>query len=85
LKRKKSEVKLTQQQIRDDSEHEQQILQVEYEQTQVILSAPSGADFVPVLDDLEEQCSIGPDGFEICKPIEENCIDELKREVAVFD
>ncbi|KAL7499016.1 hypothetical protein ACHAWT_009612 [Skeletonema menzelii] len=75
---KETEVGLTQQPSTDEEklQDEQQTIQEEFEQTQAILSAPPGADFVPGLDDVDEDCTIGPDGVEECKSIEENYYDD---------
>uniref|UniRef100_A0A6T8HW31 Uncharacterized protein n=1 Tax=Proboscia inermis TaxID=420281 RepID=A0A6T8HW31_9STRA len=66
--------------IEDDMvEAEQQTYQDEFEETQAIMSAPPGADFVPGLDDLDdEDCIIGLDD---CEPSE----DSLEHPTKVYD
>ena len=55
------------------------------EQTQAILSAPPGADFVP--GSRGEECITGPDGVEECRIIEENYYDDSMEQppIDVFD
>eukprot|EP00578_Thalassiosira_sp_NH16_P029658 CAMPEP_0181076280 /NCGR_PEP_ID=MMETSP1071-20121207/336_1 /TAXON_ID=35127 /ORGANISM="Thalassiosira sp., Strain NH16" /LENGTH=580 /DNA_ID=CAMNT_0023157453 /DNA_START=153 /DNA_END=1892 /DNA_ORIENTATION=- len=57
----------------DRLEDEQQIFQEEFEETQAILSAPPGADFVPGLDDVEgeEECTMYPELNEDMKACED--------------
>ena len=67
----------------DTVETEQQTYQDEFEETQAIMSAPPGADFVPGLDDQdEEDCIITDDGEdEDCIPLD----DSLEPPTNVYD
>jgi len=68
----------------DTVEAEQQTYQDEFEETQAIMSAPPGADFVPGLDDQDdEDCFLGQDDEE-----DEDCVpldDTLEPPTNVYD
>lgn len=67
-------------------EEEQQTFQEEFEETQAIMSAPPGADFVPGLEE-DEECMVLPEatdtGLPLCEPEEES--DDQQPPNAVFD
>ncbi|KAL9188287.1 hypothetical protein ACHAXT_006665 [Thalassiosira profunda] len=59
-----------------DEEEEEQLFQEEFEETQAILSAPPGADFVPGVDDVDEIEDCTPDDETECEEPELYTEDE---------
>ena len=76
-------------------EDEQLTFQEEFEETQAIMSAPPGADFVPGIDDVdEEECFMegvgdeeeaSSDEAEPCEQVDENKSDEAQPPIEVYD